>query len=210
MIKKSTKTAVALLAGALAAATLFAGPIASASVDTTDAKATKGTLGWGVKESFRAYVEGPIADGGIEVTPPAVREDDGTFTWKRGKGRADAGADTAKITFKGTVYFYGHDDGTGPTLEIYVEKPRLVINGDNSVLIADVSSRLGGELMEYLGVELVSVDTSGLDLDPNGKGIVKVKNLSTTLTEDGAEAFAGFYEPGTAFDPISAKFKVAG
>ena len=108
------------------------------------------------------------------------------------------------------MYFYGHDDGTGPTLEIYVEKPRLVINGDNSVLIADVSSRLGGELVEYPGVELVSVDTSDLDLDPNGRGIVKVNNLSTTLTEDGAEAFAGFYGPGTAFDPISAKFKVAG
>ena len=55
-----------------------------------------------------------------------------------------------------------------------------------------------------------SVDTTGLDLDPNGKGIVKVNNLSTTLTEAGAEAFAGFYEPGTAFDPISAKFKIAG
>ena len=214
MIKNSrTSTAAALLAGALAAATLLGGPTASAgtnAVDTVDAKVKKGTLGWGIKESFRAYVEGPIADGGIEVTRPAIREDDGTFTWKKGRGKADAAADTAKITFKGTVYFYGHDEGTGPTLEIYVDKPRLVIDGANSVLVADVSSRLGSDLVEYPGVELVTIDAAGLDLEPNRKGIVKVSGLATTLTAPGAEAFAGFYEPGTAFDPISAKFKIAG
>jgi len=38
---------------------------------------------------------------------------------------------------------------------------------------------------------------------------VKVNGLATTLTADGAEAFAGFYEPGTAFDPLSFKIKVA-
>ena len=209
MIKKTTTTAAAaLLAGALAAATLLAGPAASADTDTTASKAKQGTLGWGVKESFRAYIEGPIADGGIEVSPPAVREDDGTFTWKKGKGKANLGADTAKINFKGTVYFYGHDDGTGPTLEIYVDRPRLVIDGDNSVLIADVSSRLGGDLVEYPGVELVSIDADGLDLEANGKGVVKVSGLATTLTADGAEAFAGFYEAGTAFDAVSFKIKV--
>ena len=207
MIKKTVTTAAAAL---LAATALLAGPTASAAVDTTDAKAKRATLGWGIKESFRAYVEGPIADGGIEVTAPAVRNEDGTFSWKKGKGKADADADTAKINFRGTVYFYGHDDGTGPTLEIYVDKPRLVINGDNSFVVADVSSRLGGELMEYPGVQLVEIDTTGLDLEPNRKGLVKISNLPTELTAAGAEAFAGFYEAGTAFDPVSAKFKVAG
>ena len=38
---------------------------------------------------------------------------------------------------------------------------------------------------------------------------MKVNGLATTLTADGAEAFAGFYEPGTAFDPLSFKIKVA-
>lgn len=208
MIKKFTASAAALIAGAIAAATLVAGPAAIAEVEANDAAATGGTLGWGVKASFRDYIEGPIAGGGIEVTRPAVREDDGTFTWKKGEGRANVDADTAKIRLKGTVYFYGHDEGSGPALEIYVENPRLVIDGDGSVLVADVKSRLGGPLIEYPGVELVSIDATGLDLEPNGRGVVKARGLATTLTDDGAEAFAGFYEPGTPFDSLSFKFKI--
>jgi len=179
---------------------------------TSEAKAKKGSLGWGVKESFRAYVEGPIADGGIEDTPPAVREENGTFTWKEGKGKVDvdADADTARLNVKGTVYFYGHDDGTGPTLEIYADRPRVMIDGGDSVLLADVKSRLGGELVEYPGVELVTIDASGLDLEANRRGVVRVNGLATTLTEEGAEAFAGFYASGTAFDPLSFKLKIAG
>jgi hypothetical protein len=42
MIRKTT-TGATMLAGALAAATLLAGP-ANAAVDTTDAKASKGTV----------------------------------------------------------------------------------------------------------------------------------------------------------------------
>ena len=207
MTRKTTNPAV-LLAGVLAAATLVVAPTASAEVQAIDAAARNGTLGWGVKASFRDYIEGPIADGEIEVTRPAVREDDGTFIWKKGEGRANVDADTAKIRLRGTVYFYGHDDGSGPTLEIYVENPRLVIDGENSFLVADVKSRLGGPLIEYPGVELVSIDATGLDLEPNGRGVVKARGLATALTEDGAEAFAGFYEPGTPFDSLSFKFRI--
>jgi hypothetical protein len=209
MIRKPTAIAgAALLTGALALPALLLGQPAVAATDMADVTAAKGTLGWGVKESFRNYVEGPIADGGIEVTPPAIREEDGTFTWKKGKGEADLDTDTARIKLKGTVYFYGHDDGTGPTLEIFIDKPRLVIDGANSVLRADVSSRLGGGLIEYPGVELVAIDADDLDLEADGNGKVKVTGLATVLTEDGAQAFTGFYEAGTAFDPISFKFKV--
>lgn len=208
MIRKPTTALAAILAGVLATAALAAGPTASADIQRIDAPARNGTLGWGVKASFRDYIEGPIANGGIEVRRPAVREDDGTFTWKKGEGRANVDADTAKIRLRGTVYFYGHDDGSGPTLEIYVENPRLVIDGDNSFLIADVKSRLGGPLIDYPGVELVSIDATGLDLEPNGRGVVKARGLATTLTDDGSEAFAGFYEPGTAFDKLSFKFKI--
>jgi hypothetical protein len=210
MIRRPAITAASvLLAGAVTTATLVAGQSASASSDTTDAKVKNSTIGWGVKESFRNYVEGPIADGGIEVTPPAVREDDGTFTWKKGRGKVDVAEDTANVKLKGTVYFYGHDEGSGPTLEIYVDKPRLLIDGANSVLIADVSSRLGGDLIEYPGVELVAIDATGLDLKEVG-GKVTVTGLATELTEEGAEAFAGFYGPGTPFDPLSFKLKLAG
>lgn len=213
MIKKTAAaTTATLLVAALASGALSSGPSAVAAVDTTDSKATKGALGWGVKESFRDYVEGPIADGGIEVTPPAVREEDGTFTWKKGNGRADVDADTAKIKFKGTVYFYGHDDGVGPSLEVYVERPRLLIDGENSVLIADITSRgfASGELVEYPDVEFVLVDVTGLDLEANDRGVVTVADLPTTLTAEGAEAFAGFYGAGTSFDLISFKVKLGG
>lgn len=210
-MKTTTGRGVLAAVAIAAAAGLVAAPAASAAVDTVDAKASKGTMTWGVKESFRNYIESPIADGAIEVTAPAVRNADGTFTWKKGRGQVDVAADTADIKLKGEVYFYGHDDGTGPQLEIYVDKPRIVIDGDDSVLVADVTSRgfSGGGLVTYDDVELVTIDASGLDLKANGKGIVKVKNLPTAITADGAEAFAGFYGEGTAFDALSFKIKLA-
>ena len=206
MIKKTISTAVAVLA-----ATALVAPAANAADSTVDATASKGTLGWGVKESFRAYIEGPIAGGAIEVSLPAKRLDDGTFTWGKGRGKADVGADTASVKFKGQVYFYGHDDGTGPLLEVYVENLRLKIDGADSVLVADITSRgfSGGGLVEYPDVELVTVDADGLDLVANGKGVVKVTGLATAITAAGAEAFAGFYAEGTAFDPLSFKIKIA-
>jgi hypothetical protein len=93
---------------------------------------------------------------------------------------------------------------------VYVDKPRLVIDGDDSVLIAHVSSRgfSGGGLVDYGNVELVTVDADGLDLEADGQGVVKVTGLATALTAAGAEAFAGFYGEGTEFDAVGFKIRI--
>ena len=92
-----------------------------------------------------------------------------------------------------------------------VETPRgrVVIDGAHSTLYADVTSRLGGPPETFDNVDLVKVDATGLDLVAH-RGVVQVKDLGTTVTADGAAAFADFYTEGTEFDPLSFKVKLAG
>jgi hypothetical protein len=82
------------------------------------------------------------------------------------------------------VYFYGHDGGGGPQLEVYLQNVRMVISGEDSAVVADITSRglEGGGLVEYPDVEFVTLDTAGLDLEANGKGVVKVNDLATAVT----------------------------
>jgi hypothetical protein len=108
------------------------------------------------------------------------------------------------------VYFYGHDDGSGPQLQLWISRPRVIIDGADSALVADVKSRLfEGDVVEYDDVELVTLDAAGLDLSANKRRVVKVSGLSATLTDAGAEAFGGFYSAGTAFDDLGFKIKLA-
>src|SRR5690348_14485289 len=57
--------------------------------------ASSGTLDWGVKESFRDYVEGPVGQGAITMIHPAERRDDGTFRFFGGVGEVDADGGSA-------------------------------------------------------------------------------------------------------------------
>ena len=101
--------ATAVAVGLAVTAVAFA-PIVEANVTpiTPTAEATDGVLDWGIKESFRQYVEGPIADGEITMTPPATRNDDGTFRFPDGTGDIDPEAGTATVDLAGGVYFEGH------------------------------------------------------------------------------------------------------
>jgi hypothetical protein len=192
----------------VAPGTAAAAGAGSGTASTVDGK--KGNVGWGVKASFREYVEGPIAQGGIIVTPPAQRLADGTFRFGTGKGSVDVDADTATIRAKGKVYFFGHDDGTGPQLQLWISNPRVIIDGADSVLVADVKSRLfEGDVVTYDDVDVVTLDAADLDLVANKHRVVKVTGVATTLTEAGVEAFGGFYGAGTPFDDLSFKIKLA-
>src|SRR5699024_12359984 len=66
--------------GAVAAIPAVAAP------SPVDATVTDASLTWGVKESFRNYVTGPIAGG--QVTPIGTTTGTGPFTWTGGTGDA--------------------------------------------------------------------------------------------------------------------------
>ena len=184
--------ASALAAGALA---LSAGPAQAA-----ERTITGGTLDWGVKQSFRNYVENGPAMGEITTANGAERSPDGTFRWPLTAGTYDARAGTGELRSTGTVRFFGH----AGALEVAVTDPRVEFGAGGATLYADVRSRgMGdGELKDYPNVDLVTLDAAAVAPVAGNAG-VRYDALPSTLTANGSPAFAGFYPAGTAFDPIT-------
>lgn len=73
-------------AAAAAAASAEGGPGGGSRLILED-----GTLDWGVKDSFRTYVAGPIGQGRTETGGGAGKNADGTFRFTGGSGSYDTG-----------------------------------------------------------------------------------------------------------------------
>ncbi|MFB6719569.1 HtaA domain-containing protein [Kribbella sp. NPDC056345] len=158
-----------------------------------------GSLDWGLKASFRTYVEGPIAHGSIAVQAPATRRTDGSFRFANGTGTAE------KVGFEGGVYFKGHEMQAGnPLLEVTVRDLRIALNGSTGKIIADVVSKSleTGQPATYDDVELAALDFATKPVEIKD-GVATVVGAPATLTSAGVPAFAGFYAAGTALDPVS-------
>ncbi|WP_405803299.1 HtaA domain-containing protein [Streptomyces sp. NBC_01187] len=161
-----------------------------------------GNLDWGVKASFRKYVKGPIAKGKIEMS-------DGAKTTKSGyrfpKGSGDYQPDDLNAAFKGGVRFLGHKESGSYTLDLTLSHFRVEAAGTKGNLVADVRSkdRESGKVSTYDGLSVASLKLKSGALDPE-KDVVSLKDVPATLTEDGAKAFAGFYEEGEKLDPVTA------
>jgi hypothetical protein len=181
--------ALLLSAAAAAAATI---PIKGGEVD------------WGIKASFRGYIEGPIAAGRIELSGGAVEAADGTYRFPVRSGSYDLTTHATEVQAEGTVHFTGHYDASEvPALDMTVADPRVVLEGEGGTVFADVRSKslMTGETVDYPGVEFATLDTS--EVPPSFEGeAVSLAGIPAELTAAGAEAFAGFYTAGTALDPV--------
>ena len=165
-----------------------------------DAAGAPGTLEWGVKETFRSYITGPIAHGAVAVTAPAAQAGDGTFTFGSGNGRGDATNATAG--FSGTVTFTGHDIAGTPALRVAISDPTVLIEDGAGYLVANVTSRSldGTQNVDYPRVRLATLDLSGVTVR---EGRLVGTDVPATLTAAGVPAFADFYEAGAALDPLT-------
>ncbi|WP_431868096.1 HtaA domain-containing protein [Nocardiopsis eucommiae] len=164
-----------------------------------------GRADWGVKESFRTYIEGNIAKGTIRTEDGASRNEDGTFAFTDGTGSVNLEEEVAEIDFAGTVLFEGHvHGGADPLLHMTVSGPRVEIDGDTGTLYADVVSKslTDEELVTYDDVAFAELDLTGVghELD---EGVLSWDPIPATLTADGVPAFADFYGAGEALDPIT-------
>ncbi|QVQ54197.1 HtaA domain-containing protein [Spiractinospora alimapuensis] len=159
-----------------------------------------GRIDWGVKESFRTYIEGDIAEGSISVSDDARRNDDGTFAFRYTEGALTP--PTADLSFGGTVLFDGHDYGSGPELELTLSDPRVEFDGADGTLFADVTSRglIEGELVDYPDVALADLEVSDADIDGD---LIVWEDIPAELTSDGVPAFDHFYMEGDALDPVT-------
>ncbi len=150
-----------------------------------------GRADWGVKESFRNYVTGPIAGGDIAVSDGAEQHADGTFRFTQATGAFDTETGELDAAFAGTVRFTGHHG------ELDLTVTDLAVRGtgdDLSLYVGDT------ELADLEDVELGAVD-----------GGLSVAGAAAVLTEAGAEFFAAdvngqetrFYEAGDEVDPVA-------
>jgi hypothetical protein len=164
-----------------------------------------GEVDWGVKESFRKYVKGPIAKGQIEVSGGAVEAADGTFQFPVESGQYDLTTHVTEVQATGTVHFTGHYEGTPtPQLDVTITNPRVVFGGETGTVFADVFSKAfsPGEPESFPNAEFAALDTSGV-VPGFSSEAVTMAGIPAKLTKEGAEAFAGFYTENTALDPVS-------
>lgn len=206
----------ALVAFLAAGAALFAPSTALAAPDESTGVVAGATLEWGVKESFRRYIVGPIPKGSIELLGNTT----GEYRWSGGQGTAALDGTAADVSFGAGngVHFLGHKSGADEDdpyiLDIALTNPRVVVTSATTAeLRVDVEGRTYIDTTT-VGDRYSSQDALLADLTlpaPTIEGDVRTwTNAAAVLTEEGAENFAGFYQAGEQFDPVTFSLPTAG
>ncbi|MBM7818424.1 LPXTG-motif cell wall-anchored protein [Cellulosimicrobium cellulans] len=181
----------------------FVGSASSPVTVTVTAKpsvpTTAGSLTWGVKESFRSYIVGPVAGGGASASSGAAVVD-GLFRF----GQADGGTWTAasgrgSVAYSGTVRFTGHSGA----LDLALTNPVVDVTGPGAgrLLVDARSTGLDGSTFDRQGVVFATLALGAPTTSADGA--VTYTQAAATLTADGSLAFSGFYPAGTALDPVT-------
>lgn len=167
---------------------------------STDGKVASADLGWGVRDSFRNYIRGGIANGSWDLNGTTYSNN--AFQWAKGTGSFKDGK--GSISFTGSVHFTGHHG----ILDTTISNPRLEINGKTAVLYATVvGNDMDGKSHNYGEVALLNVDVNGLQVSGDK---ISISGAGTTITAEGAKAFAGFYEAGKDMAPLSLSASLSG
>ncbi|MEU9730116.1 HtaA domain-containing protein [Streptomyces sp. NPDC048002] len=194
----STSASPSASASASASAT---SPSTSASPSTqapTKGDIVDGTLGWGVKESFRTYVVDGVAKGSITTSGGASQAaGNGVFTFVDAQGEYDTEADSLSASFEGAVNFKGHEEDGEYGLDLTLTGLEATLDGGSGELTADVTS-LGRTSKDVVLAEL-KADAAELTAKND---VITLDDVTATLTDEGAEAFGGFYTAGTELDPV--------
>lgn len=146
------------------------------------------TLTWGVKQSFRNYVE--ATGGRIEASRGAQRAPDGAFTFAATPGEGltldTTGKPVGRAAFKGEVSFETH----GGMLSVQLADPMVEIDSSGGVLsVADLGT--GGRRVEVARLDLAeSSELAGEYVIP------------AALTPEGSQFLGDHYPIMTALDPL--------
>ncbi|WP_137232825.1 HtaA domain-containing protein [Streptomyces sp. BPSDS2] len=199
----SSRSARALAVALLAV--LLGALLPAATAQAASRTVQGGRLDWGIKSSFQSYVTGPIANGSWNLTGGAATVGGSQFRFHSATGSYDPGTGAFSSGFSGGVHFTGHTkaDGTNE-LDLTISRPTVRINGGSGTLFADMVSkeRGTGKVSNRSQVPLAKLGLGGINMK-GGSTPVALTNIPTTLTAEGASAFAGYYTEGTPLDPVS-------
>jgi hypothetical protein len=148
------------------------------------------TLEWGLKQSFRAYVEG--AGGSIVTGENVGRTADGAFVFPAAPDGAGLGVG-ADGKPEGTARFVGEVrcEAHGGMLKVTLADPSVEIGPDGgAVTVVDPFAR-------DLRVELAVLELDGATTDDDGDIVIPTK-----LSKDGWRVLGDHYPPTTPLDPV--------
>ena len=145
-------------------------------------------LNWGVKASFRNYVE--AAEGSITLSDGATRTEDDAFVFMAQPGGdlsiAPDGRATGAMRFQGTVVFEAHGGMLKSTLaELGLEA------GENGLVLTVLDAPMNKSRCAIAEVGPVEFGAEG------------VITMVSRITVDGMYQIADNYPPGTELDPIT-------
>jgi hypothetical protein len=149
-------------------------------------------LSWGLKQSFRAYVEG--AGGAIETGEGAQRSADGAFTFSAAPGEGLKlgvnGKPEGVGRFVGEVLCEAH----GGMLKVFLADPSVEIGPAGAIVaVADTRAR-------DRRVELAQLDLATATMADDGEWVIPAK-----LSRDGWQVLGDHYPPLTPLDPVRLK-----
>lgn len=166
-------------------------PVAAPAMDGSSA--VEGSLVWGVKQSFRSYVTGPVAKGSISVGGGATTQN-GLFRFGQTGTDWTAESGTGSTRYGGSVTFRGHSG---------------ILNLTFSNPVVRIDSATSGTLLMSANGSQVALGSLNLASASRAEvsGGVSYSNVPVTLTATGAWLFSygssQFYSAGTAMDPLS-------
>jgi hypothetical protein len=177
---------------------------------------------WGVRTSFRSYVNQPFADGQITTGDGATWLDGpglakGPFQWQVQNADLDPATETGWIQFSGRVAFEAHPYQNDHLLDLEIWNPRLELDGDEGTLVADLNYRpyVGispatlPELEGVVDIPFADVDLSGFDWTlADGTYTITdapMTGIPAAMTAIGWDLFYPSENP-VQLDPISVSF----
>lgn len=178
-----------MLGAALALPGVFAAP---ASAEPPDVNG--GYADWGVRESFRNYIENLAPDGEIKLSGGTTRNGDGTFRFPVRGGHADLATGHVDVRLRGSVSFSAHDG----VLDITIADPRVVIDAGEATVYAELTS--GSEA--HPGIGLANLSPGGVE-PLISEDAIEWDAVPATFTEEAAEVFGPQYVADPAMDPLS-------
>jgi hypothetical protein len=151
------------------------------------------TLAWGVKESFRRYVE--AAGGSIEAGEGAQRTPDGGFVFEAAPAGfageslrlAADGRLRGRGEFRGAVRFEAH----AGMLSVWLADPAVEIGPAGAALSVAEGGPLGRRL------EIATLDLAAATAALDGE-----ITIPAAITLEGMQVLGDHYPPSTPLDPV--------
>ncbi|MDO4910317.1 MAG: HtaA domain-containing protein [Corynebacterium sp.] len=158
-------------------------------------RVTANRLVWGVKESFRSYISGSIANGRWDLN--GTNYENGNFVWTGTTGSANSQDRSGIAQLNGSVRFTGHNG----VLDMTISAPEIVYRAGTGQLMATVvSNDMNGNAVNYGRIAIANLSFAQLNLS---NGVLTGATDSVTLTDAGARAFGDFYKAGDKLDALT-------